>query len=256
MDLPDIAGDHRSPLQLMPIAGGRPNPSVIAISPTGSSAAIYDPLTRSAQVIGNLPQAAEVVREFDLSAIPGQAVAMALSDDGTILLVHFADDSVEAVYDRPHELWITGPSGSRLLGTRGSAAAAFFPNRHDAVVADEAAQGVFLVTDISQSDSRFAVISVADGLESFSSLAVSGDGNEVSVADPSGKIAIVDMQTLRPELVDCHCRPSGLYRLKGRSIFQLTQASDEPVTVLDHSSGEPRIFIIPPKSPDGTEAAQ
>src|SRR5262249_32945823 len=37
MDLPDIAGDHRSPLQLMPIAGGRPNPSVIAISPTGSS---------------------------------------------------------------------------------------------------------------------------------------------------------------------------------------------------------------------------
>jgi len=217
------------------VRGTHSNPSAIGISPTGSAAAIYDSETRSVQVVGHLPQGAEVLREFDLSGIEARPTGMALSDDAAIVLVSFAD-----------ELWAVDASGSWRVGSESSATAAFLPNRHDAIVADDLTQTVFLMMNIDQSATRVPVLSAADGLESFSSVSVSRDGREVFIAGKSGRIAIVDMDTRRSVLTECQCRPTGLHPLNQGPIFRLTDASGEPMTVLDYSSGKPQMFIIPP----------
>src|SRR5262249_31842727 len=78
--------------QVTPIVKAYRNPSVVGISPVGSSAAIYDAVGRRIQVIGHLPGAAEIIYDFDLSAAAGRATAMVVSDDGTIALLTFVDD--------------------------------------------------------------------------------------------------------------------------------------------------------------------
>jgi hypothetical protein len=234
-------------LTLSPIAGSHRNPSLFAISPLGSSAAAYDPATGAVQVFGHFPQA-QIVREFDASGISGTAIGMALSDDGAVALLNFANDDPTV----PNELWVVGGSGAWPLGTGSSAVGAFFPNRRDAIIADDATQTVFTVSNIDQAALRAALLQTADGIDSFSNLAVAGDGKSVFVASNSGQIAVVDMQTRQPRFLDCQCRPDGFYRLTGNSVFQLTHASDQPMTVLDNSSTEPRVFIIPPAAPDST----
>jgi hypothetical protein len=257
-------------ITLSPIAGSHTNPSLFAISPLGSSAASYDPATGTVQVFGHFPQA-QIVREFDASGISGTATGMALSDDGAVVLLNVASvvpnrpahapdyfAGIRRAGDRPgqesvtDQLWSIGASGTWPLGTASSAVGAFFPNRHDAVIADDATQTVFTVSNIDQAAMRAPLLQTADGIDSFSNVAVSGDGASVFVASKTGQIAVVDMQTRQPRFVDCQCRPDGFYRLTGNSIFQLTHASDQPTTVLDNSSTEPRVFIIPPAAPDST----
>ena len=237
------------PPTLSPVSGTHPSPGMVAISPTGSAAAVYDPETQIVQVIGHLPQAPELIHEFHVSDIPGRATEMALSDDGSIAVVKFAGGNTAG----GTELWVVDSSSSWRVGSEGPATAAFFPNSHDAVVADEATQSVFLMMNVDQGATRIPLLSAADGLDAFSSVSVSGDGREVFIADNgSGTVAIVNMETRRPTLASCQCHPTGFYRLRRNSIFQLTEPSEDPVTVLDTSSGEPRIFIIPPESSEHT----
>src|SRR5437899_111854 len=58
------------------ISGTRGGPGDVAISPTGSAAAIYDGTSGRIQVIGSLPQAPEVIREFSTSSITGQETGL------------------------------------------------------------------------------------------------------------------------------------------------------------------------------------
>jgi WD40 repeat protein len=290
------------PPTLTPVNGSDAKPSVIAISPTGAVAAVYDAASRRVEVIGHLPQAPDVVQEFDLTEISGRVTGIAVSDDGSIAFVNFSDS-----------LWLVSASGLRPVTLDSPASAAFFPNRHDAIVADDAMHEAYLMMDVDHGGARVPVPGLneletlatrhqekcredsskgADGVVdhdgtwlvsdhpvcaaevasrnlltsaatppyeggdyarpahphqfNHSSVAVSGNGQEVFIQGNSGKVAIVDTETLRSTVVDCDCRPGGLHRLKGDSIFQLTNATGEPMTVLDHSSGSPRIFIIPP----------
>src|SRR5437867_3169498 len=61
------------PPTLSPISGTHLNPDMMATSPTGSAAAVYDPETQIVQVIGQLPHAPELIHEFNLSNTPGRA---------------------------------------------------------------------------------------------------------------------------------------------------------------------------------------
>src|SRR5262249_15399786 len=151
-----------------PVVDAQVNPSVIAISPMGSSAAIYNPLSGSVQVIGHLPDAPKVIREFDASGGQGHAVHIALSDDGAIALIRFGDGEAEG----KAELWLVEAFGSWRL-VEGATAAAFLPKSHDAIIADDSIQSAFLMMAIDQSPVRVPVLSAADGLESFSIVSVS-----------------------------------------------------------------------------------
>ena len=233
------------------VAGANPGADVAGISPTGSTAAVYDHESRLVQVIGRLPDASDVLHQFDASQIPGLAASLAVSDDGTIALMKF----VEA--ESP-TLWLMDSSGASWpVSSDRPSAAAFFPNSSDAIVTDDASQSAFLILDPLGAGTRIPLLSAEDGITAFAGIATSEDGRRVFFADASsGNIAIVDLETRRPEILSCQCRVTGLHRLKGRSVFRLTDVSSEPIMVLDASGTEPQIVLIPPAASDVSEARQ
>ena len=240
-----------SELGVMPVAGTHvpgthPGSSVTSFGPSGTTAAIYDDDSKTVQVIAHLPSAPEIIHEFDASALAGNGSVsdLTVSDDGGVVLVTFVDCENAG-------LWVMDPSGAswRVSAERPSAAA-FFPNSQDAVIADDATQSAFLLKDITHAATQIPLISAGDGLDSFSSISVSEDSRRVFLADSkSGTVAIVDMETLRPALVACHCHSTGLYSLKGAGVFRLTAPLGDPFMVLDASAVEPRIVVIPPNAP-------
>ena len=223
------------------IGGLQPGADVLAISPAGSSAAAYDDESKTVHTVGWLPYAPAVIGSLDVSGIPGRAASIAVSDDGTVLLLKAIDDNGTA-------LWVADSSGAlwRVAADRPSAAA-FLPNSHNAVVTDEEARSAFLLMDLDQAGTQVPVISAEDGVGAFSSAVASPDGLRIYLASAdSGVITIVDRATWGHTQVSCGCRPTGFYQLKGTSIFRLNGPSSEPMTALEGSDGVARIRIIPP----------
>jgi WD40 repeat protein len=217
----------------------------IAFSPGGSVAALYGHQTRTVQVIGNLPDAPELIQEFDVSQIPGSFRNVAVSDDGSSVLFSVAGaDKVS--------IWVLDATGAQWpVQAEQPTAAAFFPQSSDAIVADTATQSAFIIKDVRHAASLVPLVTNENGLGSFAAVSASPDGQSVYLADRlSGTIAVVDMATRRAVTLSCDCQASAFNRLKGSSVFRLTEASREPMLVLDASSAEPRIVIVPPRASD------
>ena len=235
-----------------PPAGSHAGADLMAISPAGRSAAAYAHDSKTIQVIGNLPAAPELVRELDATQIPGRATSIAISDDASIALVRF-------VYEDRAVLWVINSAGAALpIGVDQPSAAAFFPNSANAIVADDASGSAYLFLDVANAGTRIPLTSPATGgMRLFSSAAVSDDGRRVFLAEVnSGNVAIVDMETLQSTVLSCQCQATGLYRLKGTSVFRLNETSREPMMVLDASTAEPRIVLVPPRASEIVEAQQ
>jgi hypothetical protein len=230
------------------VPGTHPFASVLALSPTGSIAAVYDRGTRTVQTIGGLLDSPQVISELSASQISGSVGGIAVSDDGGSALVRFVDGDGAS-------LWVLDSSGaSWKIPADQPSAFAFMPNSLNAIVADDASQSAFMVLDVRHGASQAPLISGQDGLSSFSAVSASEDGLRAFLADgKSGNVAIVDLQTGTSTLVSCRCQATGFYHLKGTSVFRLTEASNEPMMLLDASSDDPRIMVVPP-SPSTQEA--
>jgi hypothetical protein len=228
--------------QITPISAVNPDGFVIAISPSGSAASVYDSGSGLIQIIVHPRQSAQVIQQFDASAIAGRASALAVSDDGAVVLAKFVDSEGAG-------LWMMNSSGAvQRLPVDQPSAVAFFSNRQDAIVSDDATQSAVIIMDAGQTAVPVPLVSAIDGMAGFSSIAASADGGRVFLADAkSGNIATVDVQTGQFVVALCGCQPAGFYRLKGNSIFSLNEASQQPISVLDASSVQPRMLIIPPK---------
>jgi DNA-binding beta-propeller fold protein YncE len=237
--------------QTIVIGGARPAPALIALSPAGSAAATFDAESKTIQVITGLPQAPQIVHEFSLGADAGRATSLHISDDGSVALIKIM--GVDGT-----GLWALSASGSfSRLPIDQPSAAAFFANRNDAIVSDSASQSAFIIMDAGGAATQVPLTSAIDGMQTFSSITASDDGSRVFLADAnSGNIAIVDVQTRRAAVVDCGCQPSGFYRMNGRSIFRLMDASANPISMLDASGSQPRIVLVAPNSFLVSEAAQ
>jgi DNA-binding beta-propeller fold protein YncE len=223
------------------IAGTHRGSNLIAVSPAGKAVAVYNYPSKQLQVIGNLATAPQVVYETDASVVSGRVRQVAVSDDGTHALVR----SVEA---ENAVLWAFDSSGTAWqIAADRPVDAAFLPNSTDVILVDDSSQSAVLIRDVAQTATRLSVVSVEDGIGSFSAVAASEDGRRVFLADEkSGNVAVVDLETRQHALLSCGCEATGFYRLKGNAVFGLSAASSEPIMVLDASSREPRIFIIPP----------
>jgi len=232
------------------IAGLLPGADLISLSPTGTSAAVYDRGTRSVQIVGHLPQAPQSIHQFDASQTSGVATNIAVNDDGSIALIRFVDGDVATQ-------WVLDAGGGFWsIPAERPSAAAFFPNSADAVVADDATQSSYVVRDLHNAAVRIPLTTAADGITAFAAIGISSDGQRVFLADSaSGNIAVVNMTTHRSLLISCECHASGFYRLRGDSIFRLSDASAEPLKVLDASGEDARIVVIPP-SVSAIEEAQ
>jgi hypothetical protein len=213
---------------------------VIAMSPAGNAIALYGYDSRILQSVVHFADTAQVVFELDTSDIPGTLRGMAVSDDGKLALLNFADGD-NAI------LWIVNSTGFRASVAAGNPVAeSFVPNRHDAVIGDNATQEVFMLADADGAANRILLTSFGDGFDAISGVAASDDGSRVFVSSKSSEnVSLVDVQTGQTTALSCHCQSTGLQRLKGTAIFRLSDASDGAIALLDGSSGQARVALVP-----------
>jgi len=227
------------PVRLDSLNGIHPGANRIAISPSGTAAAVFGQ-DRIVQSIRRLPDTPQLVFEFDASDIPGHLQGMAVADDGTLALLNFMTPGDTT-------LWVASSNGSRwVLPAQRPSAAIFLTNRHDALIADDAAHEVFLLSNIDQEAARLPVASFGDGFDSFSGIAATDDGRHVFVSSrKSETVTLVDLEQGVSTALPCHCQATGFRALKGASVFRLSDLTGDPIAILDASSAEPRIIVLP-----------
>jgi len=227
-----------------PIAGTRPGPTVFAISPTGGALGVFNQDARILQVLRGFPSAPEMAFEFDASNIAGRVTAMAVSDDASLALLGISRDGIDS-------LWIVSGASAGFVAPNAASSITFFANRHDAAFADRASGLAYLLPNVTNTSSPILLLNRNEGVEGLTGIGVSDDGRFTVIAGAtSGSVGIVDMGTAAHTIVRCNCKPSGVHRMTGNALFRLNDPPDAMTTLLDLSSGKPRIVIVPaePKS--------
>jgi len=213
---------------------------VIAISPMGTATGLYGNDSKIFQSVVRLSDTPEVIFEFDASGIPGSLRGMAVSDDGKLALLNFADGGSAEL------LLITSNGLQWLVPANRPSAQSFLPGRHDAVIADDGTQEVFQLLNADQAAARVPLVSFGDGFDAISAVSTSADGQRVFVTSAhSENVTVLDLQTMVSGSVPCGCQSSGLQRMKGSEIFRLSDASAGPIALLDASSSQPRVILVP-----------
>ena len=221
------------------LAGGRSNPGLIAMSPTGVSAALYEKQSGVLQVFSGLPAAPRLAFEFDAAALSGEVRDIAVSDDAKLALLNVGNET--------RTLWIVKGSTSALpVSVNQPSQMTFLANRPDALIADDAAQEVFVIEHLDQNPVRLPGIVLRNDGRRFSAVGASLDGRLIFVGQVgSEEITVTDLTTRTTAVVKCHCNSTGFFPLKGTSVFRLNGLPNRPITVLDASSLTPRTLIIP-----------
>jgi hypothetical protein len=225
---------------IVPLPSALPNATLVQTSPMGTAAALYAADSKRVQIFSGLPGAPSVAFEFDASILPGDIVGIAVSDDAQLGIVSIGKSENNG-------LWAVNTSGAWLLTASGRSVMTFLPQRHDAVVVEDALQEVSVLHDIDGSPSRLPLFMFTEEQRSFSGVAISGDGRTALVTQHgSENITILDLATGSPAVLACGCKPRGLFPLKDASAFRLNGLSGGPISVLDVSSQDARIVLIPP----------
>jgi hypothetical protein len=228
---------HSEPSSVSAIEGFQGRADLIALSPTGRAAVIYDNESKAIQVITGLPAGA-IAGTFDAQTL-GTGQSIAVSDDGNVVILKTVSDDVSS-------LWVLSSANQPQFLSMGQPGnVAFLPNVHDAVVTD-GPNGV-VIRDIENSATRYPFGIGVGGVEGFSSVGTSADSQTAFLADAkTGVVALVDLGTYAVTLLDCQCHPTGLNSLRS-SVVRLTNQGSDAVIVVDTSEDGPRTLIVPPQ---------
>jgi hypothetical protein len=230
-----------NPASVSVLEGVAPGAELVAISPSGTAAAFYYGGSKSLQLIRGLPEAPERTLDLDAGIFPGTAEHLAVSDDGVVaaLLVSNAFGP---------SLWVVDSSGVwRSQPVTAPAAAAFLPDRQDVIVNDGATGEVFLLAEPTRGPTRIPILGSSRELRSVTALAASEDSQHAFITnDQPASVTVVDIRARTAETLTCRCSPTGLHPLLGSGLFRLNDLEEDALSVLDVSSEEPQIFLVPP----------
>jgi hypothetical protein len=228
-----------TPPAISPISGGRTHPDLIAISPTGTAAALYQKESELLQIVSGMPADPRIVQEFNTSGLGDIVRAVAVSDDANLALVNTGNENPA--------LWLLNANGSVSQITAAQPShMTFMARRSDAIVADDATQEVFLLQGLDGNPVRSPGVVLRESGRPFSAVGGSADGRLIFVAQQeSADVTVVHLESRATTTVSCYCTPTTFAPLKGISAFRLNALSNGPITVLDASSSSPRTLIIP-----------
>lgn len=213
-----------------PLAGLGPGADGIAISATGSAAAIYSGDRQTLHIVTGLPDAPAVAA----AALPGPLTALAVHDSGELALAVASE-----------QLYALGPGAEpRRLGPVGAAAAmAFAENSRDALVADPDRGEVFLLRGENE---RLILAGERDGVRDPVAVALVGRHGFVANRG-SNTVLLVDLAGGPAVVVPCPCEVAGLERLRGEAVFRLTHSFGSASYLLEAAGpAEPRLWFVPP----------
>jgi hypothetical protein len=219
-------------------------PERMYLSPSGSAAALYRASTGTVQVIAGLPDSPVLAREVGVTASGQTPTAIALSDDGRVLIAGIDDNQAVLV------IGADGSTASIPLGYRVQALA-FRPHTQDAAAA--AGDVVFLLPDVTRIPQPIRVAGAEEGISGPTAVAFSNDGQRLFAANAgTGTVTASDLTAGNTAALACDCTLAGLGRLRGAAVFRLTEMPD-PLLLFDGTANQPRILFVPPDQTGTTD---
>jgi hypothetical protein len=225
------------------IPGASANPDLLAVSPGGASAALWFSASGHLQTVTGLPNSPSL-RDIDASFLNAAPSAIAMSDDGQWAVGLFSSG-----------VYAFGPSAQviPLQTGAGVLALSFFHNSHNLALATAAR--ATSIADIGGANQASILYDYSAQSLSPRAMAISFDNQHAVIADPSGKLVNLNIQTAAADIVDCGCSPTGVYSLGG-SIFRLNNASGPERNALERGGSRPdlkvfdaaagAVWIVPP----------
>jgi hypothetical protein len=225
------------------ISGASASPDILAISPSGTSAALWFQSTGHLQTITGLPNS-PVLRDIDASFLHASASGIAVSDDGQWTVALFSTG-----------LYAFGPTAQviPLQTDPGILAVAFFHTNHTLALATAAR--ATSITDVGGANQPSVLFDYSQQSLSPRALAVSFDNSQAVIADSTGKVVNINVAASTANIVDCGCSPAGVFPLGG-SVFRLTGVPGPARNALERSGSRPdlkvfdasagAVWIVPP----------
>ncbi len=215
-------------------------PDRIVLSPTGTSAMLWNASRRSAEIVSGLPSA-PVVKLMDLTSIDRDPDLFAISDDGATLLAAASSASPGNVYRFQNHAEQVIPYSGQITSI------AFLRKSKDALLTDLTAQCLTWLRNAAGADPQFSTVPAGVAIGSGESIGVSRDNTRALLADPSSQsLTVIDLsaKTASPAL-DCHCSIADLTPLNGPFLFRLSEVSGVPLAIVDASLGKPSLTVVP-----------
>jgi hypothetical protein len=124
---------------------------------------------------------------------------------------------------------------------------AFLPGADSAILADSAANTVYLGKQLSSGPSFAAIAAPAQGVSNPRAVTTSGDGHYAFVANGAGNNLLrIDLSSTAAALpIACNCSPTEFIPLAGNSGFQITDATAGVIFALNGDGQTPRTVFIP-----------
>jgi hypothetical protein len=210
---------------------------MLAISPSGTSAALWFPLSGHLQAIGGLPNS-PAVRDIDATFLNDSPLAIAISDDG-----QWAAGLWSA------GVYAFGPNGEviPLQTDHGVAALAFFHNNHQLALATAAR--ATSIADVGASTQMSVLYDYSSQTLEPRAIAVSADNRLAVIAASNGMLVDIGVAGGTATTVECGCSPAGLFGLGG-AVFRLNGiAPKRDLKVFDAAAGA--VLIVPPAQTGG-----
>jgi hypothetical protein len=213
---------------LSTVSGAAASPDALAISPSGTSAALWFPFTGKLQIVSGLPDS-PAVRTIDASFLNASPLSIAVTDDGQWAAGLWAAG-----------VYAFGPSNVviPLQTDPGVVALSFFHNNHDLALAT--ASRATTIADVGGATQVSVLYDYAALNLSPRAIGVSFDNRTAVVADRGGTLVNLANSTVS----NCGCSPTGLYGLGG-ALFRLNAPSvRHELKLFDAAQGA--VLIVPP----------
>jgi hypothetical protein len=210
---------------------------MIAMSPSGTAAALWFPSNGHLQSVGGLPNS-PVLQDMDASFLSASPLAIAVSDDGQWAAGLFSTG-----------VYVFGPNGKAipLQTDPGVVALAFFHNNHQLALATSSRASA--IADVAANTQMSVLYDYSAQTLAPRAIGVSADNRLAVVANSDGTIVNINIAGGTAASVDCGCSPTGLYGMGG-AVFRLNGLGSErtgakhDMKIFDAGAGQ--VLIVPP----------
>ena len=212
--------------------------SLLVLSPSERTAAIYDRPASRITVLKGLPDDPKVSWSAALDALPGELAALAVRDDGGEAMAAAGGSLITVA---------RGGDWRHIASVDGAVRLSYLNDSSDAVYVDAGRKRMHLLRRSEGGISVIPLAGEADGLAAPEALALSRDNRRAFVAnsDPA-QVLVVDLRTGLIESTPCSCAVTGVTPLAGNAVFQISSTKNQAVCVFDGTRSEPRLSYIPP----------
>ena len=210
-------------------------PDRVVLSPTGRAALLYRHPGRL-QTITGLPDR-PVARDWNFAALNGAPAALAVSDDGALIVLAAGAQDSEPVW------LLDSDGGASPLPLPGSTVAVAFHGNSRDLLAVAANGDVYLIRGAG-SNTPYRMFHGA-ATSNVVAVQFSPDGARAYTADASGIFSTLDLESGSTARISCGCRAAALDPLTAPNIYRVTPVSDLPLMLFDVSRPEPRIWFVP-----------